>query len=80
MESPAELDFVVVVGVDPRGTSGGAFAAVADANPVGQAFDLHLLPELMSVPQAQIDAAFVVRHVPELHVADPFTDGMDWKR
>lgn len=68
----AELYFVWRIRADSHRALVFSFLAVSKANPVRDVFDFHLLSELMTVPESQVDAAFVVWHEAEFDVAKPF--------
>lgn len=60
MVRSSELQSIFRVRVDACRALLFAFSAVLDAHPVRESFHLHLLLELVAVPQAQINSAFVV--------------------
>lgn len=60
VQSFAELQSVVAVGVNSCRAAVFALGAVVQAHPGRQSFHLHLLLELIAIPQSQVDATLVI--------------------
>lgn len=76
VQSFAELQVVIGVGVDSRRALRRSLAAVTQANPSRLSFHFHLLLVSMSVRESQVDATFFVGHKAEFDVAEPLTKRM----